>query len=303
MTPQEIRDEFCQIPFDFKPGKRLLYNNSGYHLLGMIIEQVCGIEYEQFVQQEIFDPLGMKRSFFMHNAAIIPRRANGYSRDEGGFKNADYLSMTQPYASGSLGSTVEDMVLWAKAVYENRLISKETQKRMWAPTVLEDGSTESYGFGWGLGDYRGHPFVHHSGGVNGFSTFMAQFRAEPISIIVLANREGFDADLFTMKVARLALGLPAIIRKPVEISAESQVRVVGKYMVDEQRPLEIFQENGELFLKKKQQHKLFPLSETAFYTDTDPEAEIRFSNEQDGKYQHLSRVSSMHTFTAVRHEE
>ena len=121
MTPQEIRDEFCQIPFDFKPGKRFLYNNSGYHLLGMIIEQVSGIEYEQFVQQEIFDPLGMKRSFFMHNAAIIPRRANGYSRDEGGFKNADYLSMTQPYASGSLGSTVEDMVLWTKAVYENRL--------------------------------------------------------------------------------------------------------------------------------------------------------------------------------------
>src|SRR5262249_13039362 len=92
MTPQALCDVFSQIPFDFKPGSQFRYNNSGYHLLGMIIEKVSGVSYEQFIQDNIFRPLGMNQSYYMSNEPIIPKRAGGYERAEQGFRNADYLS-------------------------------------------------------------------------------------------------------------------------------------------------------------------------------------------------------------------
>ena len=300
MTPQAICDVFSQIPFDFKPGTQFLYNNSGYHLLGMIIEKVSGVSYEQFIQENIFHPLGMQHSYYMSNEPIIPKRASGYATTEQGFCNADYLSMTQPYAAGALGSTIDDLVLWDRAVREQRLVSAPTQALMFTPVKLTAGKTEDYGYGWGLGDYRGHPFVHHGGGINGFSTFIAQFHREPVSIIILTNRAGFDAGNCALRIARLVLGLPLLVRQPVVISAAAMERVTGTYAFNKRWPWVVTQQDDQLILKTDKEEKLLPLSETAFYLADNAEGELHFSAEKDGKFQQLAIKSPLASLIAPR---
>src|SRR5579863_6201097 len=163
------------LPLEFEPGTRFLYNNSGYHLLGLIIEKVAEMSYEQFIQQYIFQPLDMNHSYFMHNETIIPRRATGYVKKKDGYQQAEYLNMMIPYSAGSLGSTVEDLILWDAALREERLIDMATHERMYTPLQLADGQTEEYGFGVGITTYSGHRLIHHGGGIPGFHTFIARF--------------------------------------------------------------------------------------------------------------------------------
>lgn len=303
MTPQALCDVFCQIPFDFKPGSRFLYNNSGYHLLGMIIEQVSGMGYAQFIQEQIFQPLGMAHSYYLSNEPLIPKRAAGYAHGAEGFRNAAYLSMTQPYAAGALGSTVTDLARWERAVRTHRLLSAETQARMFTPVTLADGKTEPYGYGWGISDYRGHPFVHHAGGINGFATFIAQFQQEPVTIIVLANREDFDTGLCSLRIARQVLGLPVIEHTPITLSPAAQARLLGKYLVDQQWPLEVVCQDHDLFMKMEKLEKLLPISETTLCLAANLEDEWHFGEERAGKFQQVTRVNPLASFTAQRVDE
>ncbi|CAN5446727.1 N/A [soil metagenome] len=303
MTPQALCDVFSQIPFDFKPGAQFLYNNSGYHLLGMIIEKVSGVTYEQFIQKNIFAPLGMQQSYYLSNEPIILKRASGYAATESGFRNADYLSMTQPYAAGALGSTIDDLVLWDCAVREHRLVSAATQALMFTPVQLTDKKTENYGYGWALGDYRGHHFAHHGGGINGFSTFIAQFQDKPISIIVLTNHSGFDAGNCLITIARQALGLPVLAREPVAISAAILERATGAYAFNKRWPWVVTQQDGHLILKTDKEEKLLALSETSFYSEENVENQIDFSEEKDGKFQQLTFKSPLTSLIAPRINE
>src|SRR5215216_3268179 len=120
----ELIDSFKDQPMQFAPGTRWAYNNSGYVLLGAIIEQLSGLSYAQFVQQRIFAPLGMRQSYYDRTAQIIPKRAAGYP-------NAEYLSMTQPYAAGALASTVDDLARWDRALVDGRLLQPATLARAW----------------------------------------------------------------------------------------------------------------------------------------------------------------------------
>src|SRR5258706_3223467 len=129
MGPGEVLAYFKDLPLEFKPGTRFLYNNSGYHLLGLIIEKIAEMSYEQFIQQHIFQPLDMHHSYYMHNETIIPRRASGYAKTQEGYRQADYLNMMLPYAAGSLGSTVEDLIRWDATLREGRLLDATTQDR------------------------------------------------------------------------------------------------------------------------------------------------------------------------------
>ena len=303
MTPQALCDAFAQIPFDFKPGTQYLYNNSGYHLLGMIIEQVSGVSYAQFMQENIFQPLGMHHSYYLNNEPIVPKRASGYGRDEKGFRNAAYLSMTQPYAAGSLGSTVDDLVLWAKAVWEHRLVSAETQELMFTPVTLADGKTENYGYGWGIGAYHGHRLVHHGGGIHGFSTFIAQLVDEPVAVIILANREDCDTSALTLNIFRQLLGIPAVVRQPVALTPSVVAPLLGKYLINKRWPLEIVQEGDGLIVKTDKAEKLLALDETTFYLETDPEAASQFSDLIDGKFQKYTQTHPLYSFSASRTTE
>src|SRR5690606_12080541 len=169
-TPLELIDFFKNEPMDFEPGEQYAYNNSAYFILGYIIEKASGMTYEDFIEQRIFQPLGMADSRYGHKDEIVPRRAAGYtkSRDDGTYSHAEYLSMTQPYAAGSLMSTVSDLHIWNQAVHAHKLVSGNTLQKAFTNYTLNNGEPIGYGYGWSFDTIAGSPTIEHSGGIFGY---------------------------------------------------------------------------------------------------------------------------------------
>ena len=136
MKPEEVIDFFKNQPMEFVPGSKFNYNNSGYFLLGYIIEKVSGKTYPQYLEENIFKPLGMTNTVFGSNSKIIKNRASGYEPGSDGIVNASLMSMTIPYAAGSIQSTVEDLYKWHQAVHAYKLVKKENLDKAFTPYKL-----------------------------------------------------------------------------------------------------------------------------------------------------------------------
>lgn len=189
---------------EFEPGSKWVYNNSGYFLLGAIIEKVTGKKYADVLQERIFTPVGMKSSGYDLAATIIPKRANGYQVAGDGYTNAPYLDMSIPYAAGSLYSTVEDMYLWDRALYTDKLLSEDLKKVMYTP-VLHD-----YAFGWHvekpkLDDGSEIDTIGHTGGINGFNSIILRVPAKKEVVVLLDNTSRGD------KLDPLALSILSVL--------------------------------------------------------------------------------------------
>src|SRR5262245_14603121 len=209
-TVAELIELFKDQPMDFAPGEKWAYNNSGYILLGSIIEKVSGKTYEQFLQQQIFEPLGMRHSYYDSTARIIPRRVSGYGKGREGYENAPYLSMTQPHAAGALASSVDDLALWDAGLYTDRLIKPETLRRAFISSTLSDGGATDYGYGWGVGEYAGHRTVEHSGGIHGFRTYALRLPDDEVFVALLTNNGSgeHNPEYLAVKIAALTIGQP-----------------------------------------------------------------------------------------------
>ena len=230
-TPAQIIAFFQNEPLDFEPGTKWKYNNSGYHLLGAIIEKVSGKKYEDFVAEAIFRPLGMERTRYGSDAPIIPGRVEGYQRTPGGLINAPYISMTQPYSAGALVSTVDDLTRWQAALDRDGFLSAESRRRMWTPVTLPDGTATRYGFGWGIWKYEGHAVVEHGGAINGFVTANMRLPDDRIYVAVLSNASGPGRDprMLALQAASLVAGIPADDRKAVTLAPAALERYAGVY--------------------------------------------------------------------------
>jgi CubicO group peptidase (beta-lactamase class C family) len=202
-THRELIGLVADKPLRWKPGEKWDYNNTGYYLLGMVIEKVSGKSYNDFLTERIFQPLGMKDTRVNDLQAVIPNRATGYGMGPKGLRNGEYTSPTQPYAAGALISTVADMAKWAEAVDAGKILKAESWKEAWTPTKLADGKTEGYGFGWSLGTANGHPTISHGGGIPGFSTNILRLPADKLTVVVLTNLEGADSGSLSRKIAAL----------------------------------------------------------------------------------------------------
>ena len=227
-TPEEVVELTRDMPLEFEPGAKFAYNNTGYVLLGCIIEKVSGQTYADYLQQHIFAPLGMKHSGYDVSQVVLPNRAAGYGFENGVWTNAAYLSMTLPHAAGSLYSTVDDLLMWEEAFFSGAVVSKTSLDLMFADYG------DNYGFGIGSDDVGGHRALRHSGGINGFSTDMARFPDDDgLTVIVLSNLESGRSGRIANELARMWLGLPppppraALV--PVEVAAEVLDRYVGVY--------------------------------------------------------------------------
>jgi CubicO group peptidase (beta-lactamase class C family) len=301
LSPQQLADVFKNEPFDFAPGAEYRYNNSGYALLGMIIEQVTGMSYADAIRDLIFKPAGMEHSYYLSNEPIIPHRASGYVRSGSNFQNATYLSMTGPYSAGALGSTVADLVLWDRVLTESLLLDQPTLERMYTPAKLNDGKAIDYGFGWSLATYNGHRIAHHGGGIFGFSTYIARFPDDRATVIVLSNLGGTDVEQLTRKISRLLLGLPAIVRQPVALDAQVAGKATGRY-ADTFFSADIIQIEDALELRGEGLHlHLAPLDAARFYAMEDIETELYFSEDAEGVYQKLTIrfPFDSHTFSRI----
>jgi CubicO group peptidase (beta-lactamase class C family) len=187
---RELVVQYCSRDLDFEPGSKFAYNNSGYVILGAVIEQVTGKKYEDVLKAEILEPLGMKATGYDHSEALIEKRASGYSSGTGGVRNADYLDMSLPHAAGSLYSTVEDLYLWDRALYSAKLLSEDGKKK-WLTPGLSD-----YAYGWvvkkkPLGPKKAERLVvEHGGGINGFNTLITRVPEDHLLVVLLNNTGG-----------------------------------------------------------------------------------------------------------------
>lgn len=184
--------KFCSGDLEFEPGSKFHYDNSGYFLLGAVLEKVSGRTYEQLLREEILDPLGMKDTGYDRGEIILTRRAAGYEKDLGGYRNAPYLDMSLPYAAGALYSTVEDLYRWDQALYGTAVLSEASKEKMFTPFL------EGYAYGWNVRNIpagepeAGKKEIGHGGGINGFNTLIRRVPADR-SLIVLLNNTGATA--------------------------------------------------------------------------------------------------------------
>jgi CubicO group peptidase (beta-lactamase class C family) len=186
-TPLQTIARFKDLPLDFVPGKKFSYSNSGYIVLGYIIEQASGQSYESFLQHSIFEPLQMKNTGYDHNDGSL---AIGYTNVYSHWEKAAYIDMSLPYAAGALYSTVEDLYLWDQALYTEQLLPKELMDLMFSAQAKIPNRNLSYGYGWFVGESNHRQVAFHGGGpYGGFVAEIDRYPADKVTIIVLSNRD------------------------------------------------------------------------------------------------------------------
>ncbi len=188
-TVEEFALKHCSGNLEFEPGTKFAYSNSGYFLLGAILETVSGKTYEQLLDERIFKPLGMKDSGYTHTEAVLPHRAAGYERTPADLKNARYYDMSIPFAAGALYSTVGDLFLWDEALYTERLLPSKLRDLLFKPNLND------YGYGWGIlhpaagSPYAGESLPMHGGAIFGFQALIQRIPSHRELIVLLDNTE------------------------------------------------------------------------------------------------------------------
>ena len=186
---QEFAKKYCSGNLEFVPGTKFDYSNSGYFLLGAVLEQVSGESYEILLQQRIFGPLGMKNSGYTHTERLIPHRAVGYERTSSGFQNARFYDMSIPFSAGALYSTAEDLFLWDQVLYTEQLLPAKLRDLMFKPNL------EDYGYGWGIlipasgSPYAGESIPMHGGAIFGFQSVIQRLIQHRELIVLLDNND------------------------------------------------------------------------------------------------------------------
>lgn len=192
-TPQQMIELVTDKPLDFTPGTNWSYSNTGYILLGMIIQKVSNQSYADFLKTNIFDPLGMSESGYDTATSIIKERASGYDVIDGHLANADFIDMRIPFSAGGIYSTVEDMYRWNEALAENgKLLSRDSLKQMFTefPEAVHEG--QHYGYGVVISRLKfGKLLYYHGGGVEGFSSSIQRYPNERVCIVILSNLESY----------------------------------------------------------------------------------------------------------------
>lgn len=213
-TVEDFVKLYASNDFEFEPGSKYSYNNSGYFLLGAIIEKVTGQSYDKVLKARILDPLGMKNTGYDLHAPIIEKRATGYQRAADGYSHAPYLDMSIPYAAGSMYSTVEDLYLWDQALYTDRVVSAQSKALMYKPTLAD------YAYGWVVRKVEfgnGAPAVErimHGGGINGFNTLIIRYPQQKHLIVLLDNTsQGESLDRLQDTITKILFNQPYTMPK------------------------------------------------------------------------------------------
>ena len=256
---------FRNLPLEWKPGEKYAYNNSGYFLLGVVIEKATGKKYEEALRDMILSPLGMNDTGYDWTSAIIPKRASGYMGAGAQMTNAAPLDMQQPYAAGSLYSTVGDLLKWDQALYTNTLLPEAAKQIMWTPFL------NNYAYGWNVrppsdASY-GYKWTAHSGGINGFSSMIIRVPDAKLTAIVLCNNMTTAAGAVTNDLLAIYFGKPyRIPQPPAKVSTAILDQYVGEYQLQPNFTITIARQGDQLTGQATGQNAfdLFAESETKF---------------------------------------
>jgi CubicO group peptidase (beta-lactamase class C family) len=284
MTPGKLVEWFRDKPLEFEPGTKWNYSNSGYVLLGYLIEKISGESYSDFVQQNIFTPLGMKDSGYDSNSAIIAHRAAGYTPGKSSPVNAGFVHMSIPFSAGALYSTTEDLLRWELGLFGGKVLKPESLAKMTTPFK------QDYAFGLGVSTQSGHKMIAHDGGIEGFNTALAYYPDDKLVVAVLANLNG-PAGQIAGNLAKVALGEKVVLpteRKEITLSPEILKQYVGTYELAPNFSLAITLENGQLVSQGTNQGKapMFAESVTMFFLKL-VDAQIEFVKNEKGEVTNL----------------
>ncbi len=199
----ELLKMFFKLPLEFQPGETWAYDNTGYYLLGIVIEKASGKSYWEFLDERIFKPLGMNATRNTDPQPIVANRASGYEWKNDHFENRPVLLPAIAFSAGSLLSTAEDMAKWDAALYTEKLLKKSSFDQIWTAAATNDKAPMpfNYGFGWFVDSYHGHRLVQHSGGTPGFSSVIYRFIDDKLTIIILTNHADRILDQFAIDLA------------------------------------------------------------------------------------------------------
>jgi len=273
-------ETFKNKPLEFAPGDTFKYSNSGYILLSYIIEKVSGKSYEDFVKENIFQPLNMTSTGYDHNETILKNRASGYTMSDSVLVNAPYVDMTTPTGAGGLYSTTEDLYLWDRALYTEKMVGKSSLEKMLAPFK------EGYGYGWFIDELFGRKRVHHGGLIRGFATNITRYVNDDVCIIVLMNLDHVPVGSICKDLAAIVFGekyeLPKE-RLSIEVDPRIYDAYVGEYELEPGFILSFTKENDRLFTQATGQPKfeIYPESETKFFLKV-VDAQITFIKNDKG---------------------
>jgi CubicO group peptidase (beta-lactamase class C family) len=280
-TPEELIARFRDKPLNFQPGEKWEYSNSGYVLLGYLLEKISGQKYADFVQRNIFTPVGMKDSGYDSNSAIIPHRASGYSPSSDGVVNSGYIDMSIPFSAGALYSTTEDLMGWEEALFGGKVLSAGELQKMITPFKND------YAFGLGVREEHGHKLIDHGGGIEGFNTYLSYYPDEKLAVIVLANLNGTGPNEIAHNLAAVLHGEKVVLpseRKEITVASAVLAKYVGIYQLAPTFSITVTLEGNQLITQATGQGKvpIFPESETMFFAKV-VDAEIEFVQNEKGE--------------------
>lgn len=251
---REMIDYFKDEPLDFAPGQRWAYSNSGYFLLGAVIEQASGMGYADFLAQRIFEPLGMHDTAYEGRERNAKRRVAGYREGFlGGYKPAERLSMTLPYAAGALVSTVDDLARWDQAIAAGKLLTAESWKQAFTPCVLPGGAKCGYGYGWTIGSMRGHRMAAHGGDIPGFNSQAIRLPDDKVFVAVLGNgnRNILNTERVAFTAAAIAVGDPFPPQRAIPMTKLALSAFAGTYRMADNGTRNIGFDGGALRFERK----------------------------------------------------
>ena len=270
VTTAQLIDTFKNEKPDFAPGEGWHYNNSGYVLVGAVIEAASGMPWHTYLKEALFKPLGMLHTGYGNeDLAVIPGHVTGYTRQGEHWALAQYLSMTQPHAAGALVSTLDDLKKWNRALHEGKALKAASYRAMITP--IGKAVDSGYGYGITAGTLRGEPLLQHGGGIFGFSSYLLYLPEEKVTVAVLYNADsGRPGMLGTGRIANLlaaqAIGKPYPDKKAIEIDGATLKQYEGVYRIDKDAARVLRVIDGKLTSQRtgSQPYALIPVAEDVF---------------------------------------
>ncbi len=253
-------------PLLFKPSSAWSYSNTGYFLLGLIVQQVSGISYEEYVRRNIFGPLHMAYTYFGTHEKILPGLAGGYDpAGPAGFKPTPAYSWAEPYSVGGMISNINDLLKWDEALYGGKLLNPQETAKAFSNYRLSNGRYAGYGYGWAISNFKGVRFIHHGGQIGGYLSYGIRVPSKHLYVVILSNSTKVSPDIIATPVALRLSGVAVIpVTPPLKVSPQVLLSYAGVYQITKGRPAndpykaynEVHVRNDSLFLLRKNQETL-----------------------------------------------
>ena len=280
--PDSLVNYFKDFSLEFDPGEKFSYNNSGYHLLGLIIEKVSGLKYDKYIKTNLLDVAEMTNTEADNNSTLIENRVSGYENSPNEIVNASYIDMSVPFSGGNLLSTTEDLNKWYKALFSYKIITKISLDRAHKPFQLNDDTYSNYGYGWFIDTLQNEKIITHEGGVNGFLSSVWFVPSSKTLTVILSNCSCNPTVTTAKKITAYAIGKP--LAEIIKIKIESGIlrKYTGTYLMDGEK-WTVSIKDGDLYFKFENGngHPIYAKSKNEFFAE-DWDSKFMFFEKDDG---------------------